>query len=375
MTDIPDTEHKKMTLIDHLDALRSRLIKAAIGTVVGMVLVLFFSKQLFAILQSPYVRAMEALGKDPKTNGFISTSGVETFIVYMKISLVFGLIVAAPWVFYQIWQFIAEGLYKKERKITLTAVPFCCGLFVAGALFYLFVVSIPMMKFFIGFNDWLGVTYMPKLVDHINMVLTMMVVFGLGFQLPVLVIILGKVGIVSHETLCKYRRHVIVFIFIFAAFATSPSPIDQVLLAIPLYLLYEVGVFMVGLGKKKRLEKMAKEEEYYLKLEEEIAKAEAEAAKREDLQEEASSSDEDDDDDYPDPDDDSAGYDSYEFENDWYDDEYKKELEFEQFGIFGKGDGEKFFEADTGALGGNSSDDFLNMMLNRSKNEPDDSKK
>ena len=367
MTDIPEITHKKMTLIDHLEELRNRLIKSALAVVIGMVASLFFAKHLFTLLKSPYVRAMKELGKDPEKLNFISTKPTETFILYMKITLVFGLILAAPWVFYQIWQFISAGLYKKERKITLTAVPFCAGLFITGAMFYLFIVSIPMMKFFIGFNDWIGTNFMPKLDEHINMVLSMMIIFGLGFQLPVVIIVLGKFGIVKHETLKKYRRHVIVGIFIFAALATSPSPLDQVLLAIPLYLLYEVGVFMVGLGKKQREQQLAKEEEYYNKLDEDIAKAEAEAALREDLQPQITDEPEEDDEDYPDPDDDSAGYDSYEYDNDWYDDEYKKELEREKFGIFGKGDGEKFLEPDSGALGGNSSDDFLEMMLKRSK--------
>ena len=149
--------------------------------------------------------------------------------------------------------FIAAGLYAKERRYVLYSVPFSAMLFVGGAMFFLFVGSLPLMRFFVGFNRWLGVRPVIMLKDHISFMTRLMLVFGLAFETPLAVVVLAKAGLVTANTFSRYRKHVVVCILIFAAIVTSPSPIDQVALALPMYLLFELGVllaYIFALDKK-----------------------------------------------------------------------------------------------------------------------------
>jgi len=233
-----------MTLGEHLEELRRRIIYALIGLVLGMVVALCFGKHIIAIIQRPYVRAMEQLGRDPEL-AFMDVT--TAFVTYLKIALTAGLIFSAPWVFYQFWMFVSAGLYARERKYVMVAVPFSASLFVCGALFFLFVISDYILSFFLGFGSWLGLRPIIRFHSHVSFMTNMMVVFGLSFQMPLLVLILGKMGLVTPRTLGQYRKHVIVAILILAAVVTSPSPIDQVALALPMWLLYELGVLLVYL--------------------------------------------------------------------------------------------------------------------------------
>jgi sec-independent protein translocase protein TatC len=238
-----------MSLGEHLEELRRRLLWALAGLLVGLVVTMILGRQLILVLEYPYLRVMTSLGQTPKLRALSAMDGI---VMYMKVSLIGGLLLSSPWVFYQLWQFIAAGLYPKERKWILVAVPFSAGLFVAGALFYLFVVAVPMMFFLLGFNDYLGLENSLTLKNHITMTVNMMQLFGLAFQLPVALGLLGVMGLVSSRVLGKYRRHVIVGLLILAAIATSPSPVDQILLAVPMWLLYEVGALLVRMVERKR---------------------------------------------------------------------------------------------------------------------------
>jgi sec-independent protein translocase protein TatC len=165
--------------------------------------------------------------------------------MYFRVGLYAGAILAAPWIFYQLWMFVSAGLYKRERRYVLYALPFSAGLFVTGAVFFLLVVSKPMLAFLLGFNSWLELQSIITFEEHVEFVTNMMLVFGLCFQMPLAVLTLAKVGIVSLAGLNKYRRHAIVVILIVAAIVTvSPSPLDQLVLAIPMWLLYELGVVL-----------------------------------------------------------------------------------------------------------------------------------
>lgn len=237
-----------MTLGEHLEELRRRLIYAMLGLLVGMVVALVFGRQILAILESPYRRVMTRYGLDPKLSVLQSQAG---FLIYLRVALISGMIFASPWIFYQLWKFVAAGLYRRERRVVMRAVPFSAALFVAGAIFFLLVVSERLLTFFTLFNNWLGVKAIVTQKDHIRFMTTLMLVFGLGFQTPLVVFVLGKVGIVSLKTLRRYRRHVIVMFLIVAAFATSPSPIDQIALALPMWLLYELGILLVWMSKRK----------------------------------------------------------------------------------------------------------------------------
>ncbi len=257
---------KKMTLVEHLEELRVRIIRAAIGLAVAMGVSLYFSSDIIRYLNRTLNElASELAARTGRgVGGVIEIDLTAGFMTYLKMSLYLGIIIASPWLFYHAWMFVAAGLYKHERRYVKIAVPFSTGLFVGGAAFFLLVIS----KFLIGFFFWfsyekLGVTPQITLKNHITFMTNMMLVFGLCFQMPIAVFLLGKMGLVSTRTLNRYRKYVIVVIFIIAAFSTSPSPLDQIALAIPMWVLYELGVVLVYLfvEKKRREEEQAEADE------------------------------------------------------------------------------------------------------------------
>ena len=239
----------RMTLGEHLEELRRRILFALVGLAAGMVVALCFGREILEALKYPYVQVMTDLNLQPQLRVLSATAG---FTIYLKVSLIGGLLLSSPWVFYQLWRFVSAGLYTKERNYVLMAVPVSAGLFVGGARFYLFIVAVPIMHFFIGFNNYLGLQNDLTLKNHISMMTNMMLVFGLAFQLPIVVALLGIMGLVTPQSLGRYRRYVIVVLFIIAALVTSPSPLDQILLAVPMWVLFELGVLTVWLIHRKR---------------------------------------------------------------------------------------------------------------------------
>ena len=248
--DLDEVGEKKMTLVEHLDELRTRIIRAALGLAIGMAVALAVSPQAIKIINQPLY---QTIGEE----NVITIDMVSPFILYLRISLYLGIVVASPWIFYQIWMFIAAGLYKHERKYVTYAVPFSAMLFISGALFFLFVISPMLLAFFYTFaRDWMGVATRITLDNHITFMTNMMLVFGFCFQMPIAVLLLAKMGLVTVKTLSQYRKFVIVGILILAAFVTSPSPLDQIALAIPMWALYEIGILLSYLlvEKKRRQE-------------------------------------------------------------------------------------------------------------------------
>jgi sec-independent protein translocase protein TatC len=238
-----------MTVGEHLDELRRRLIYALIGLGVAMIATLGFGRWLIELFQWPYLEVMKQLGRPDRLRVLAAQGG---FVIYFRVALMGGLVLAAPWVFYQFWRFVAEGLYPRERRWVMIAVPFSAGLFMAGAVFFLFVAAVPLLRFFYEFNDYLGVQTELTLPNHITMMTHLMLVFGVAFQLPVVLGVLGAGRVVTARQLGRYRRHVLVGLFIAAALMTSPSPVDQILLALPMWLLYELGVLVVWLIQRHR---------------------------------------------------------------------------------------------------------------------------
>ena len=247
-----DRDHQ-MSFGDHLEEFRHRLIYALIGLVIALVVCMVFGKVIFDFLQIPYLNVMEArreaaiaLGETPDPIKKLMVLGAtEGVLLYIRVALYTAILFSGPWMLYQFWQFIAVGLYPSERKYVNSSVPFSAVLFIGGAMFFVFVVCEKMLAFFFGFDDWMGVEASITLANHIKFMTTMMLVFGIGFQTPLVVFVLGKIGLVSLKTFNHYRRHVILGMLIFAALATSPSPVDQILLAVPMWLLYELGIILV----------------------------------------------------------------------------------------------------------------------------------
>ncbi len=314
-----DPSQCTMSLGDHLEELRARLILAIMGLTIGVVVAMAFGTHILNFIKRPYVRAIsEWLQKtemprvkseislfaemffdtltarldpnepqiDPNRIQFIRSVSADTidawvkktraaagdqalptyarlqtlapaeaFVAYMKVSFIAGLILTSPWVFYQLWMFVAAGLYPAERKYVHTAVPFSTALFVIGALFFLFVIAPLTLKFFLGFGDLVGTASNWTLDRYISFVTILMLVFGIAFQTPIAIFILVRTGLVSIAALRRVRKYMILVIFIVAAVATPPDVVSQVSLAIPLYGLYELGIVLALFAERKAREK------------------------------------------------------------------------------------------------------------------------
>ncbi|HBG26321.1 MAG: twin arginine-targeting protein translocase TatC [Planctomycetes bacterium GWF2_41_51] len=231
----------EMSLGDHLEELRIRLILAIIGLAVGLTVCLFFSKFFLMLLTKPYFDVQVQTGL-PATLQAITLS--EKFMVYMKTALLFGLIFSSPWVFYQLWKFVSAGLYANEKKFIHIVSPICALLFSSGALFFLLIISPLMIRFFIAFDPGIkSVETQVTISSYISFMLLMMLVFGLCFQMPIAIVAANKIGIVSVKNLKNTRKYVLIGIFIVAAVITpSADMISQVALAVPMYILYEIGI-------------------------------------------------------------------------------------------------------------------------------------
>jgi len=315
-----DPTNCTMSLGDHLEELRARLILALTGLTIGALVSMFgFGTQIIKFIEKPYVGAMSKYihaketprvkaemtsfvnlffenlvaridpnepQLDAKRVEFIHKASLkavedwiertriasdnkelptfarlqtlapaEAFVAYMKVSFIAGLILTSPWVFYQIWMFVAAGLYPRERKYVHTAVPFSAGLFVIGALFFLFVIAPLTLKFFLGFGDIVGTASNWTLQRYVSFITVLMLVFGLAFQTPIAIFILVRTGLVSIATLRRVRKYVILAMFVIAAVATPPDVISQISLAIPLCALYELGIILAIFAEKKAKQK------------------------------------------------------------------------------------------------------------------------
>ena len=253
---------KTMSLGDHLEELRARMILAFLGILVGFIACLFLGKYLITFMQAPYEKAMHhlAASENPSAEPDASANAVthlqtiqpaEGFLTYVKISLVFGLLLVSPWVFWQAWAFVSAGLYRHERKYVHVVAPVSAVLFVAGALFFLLGIAPLAMTFFMNFNQSLQLSSNWTFQSYINLVLTLTLVFGLAFQLPLAIVFAEKMGLIRVETLIAYRRYVIVALTIVAAIATPPDVISQIALFIPMYILYEGGIIACKILKKR----------------------------------------------------------------------------------------------------------------------------
>ena len=240
---------KSMSLGDHLEELRTRLMLALAGLFIGMVICLFFGKYLMILLRQPYDNAVQALEMQIDLS---TRSPAEGFMVYIKTSLFFGLLISSPWVFWQIWSFVSAGLYQKEKKYLHVVAPFSTTLFVTGAIFFMSIVAPLIMEFFIKFDKSFGFVSVWTPQDYINLILSLTLVFGLAFQMPIAVVFAYLMKLVSIESLTKSRKFVILGIVIVSAMATPPEPISQISLALPLYALYEISIIACRILRRRK---------------------------------------------------------------------------------------------------------------------------
>jgi len=231
-----------MPFLEHLDELRRRLLKAALGVIVCAILAFYFSDSIMRFM-------MEPLNGTPLYN--MQVTG--TFYAYMKVALFTGIGASLPIIFYQLWAFIAPGLYHKERKTILPLVFVSTALFVGGAAFC-YYLTLPMaLKFLLGFADDLITNYL-TIDSYISFVGFLMLAFGLSFQLPVVAYFLGRFGLIASSMLARGRRYAILAILIIAAVVTpTPDIFTQLLLAVPMYALYEISILVVRLtGRREK---------------------------------------------------------------------------------------------------------------------------
>jgi len=236
---------EKQPFLSHLEELRKRLVVCAIGVGAGFVIAYIFSERLFQLLVAPLKAVM------PEGDQLIFTNLPEMFFAYIKVAFIAGIMAAAPLIFYQLWMFIAPGLYRKEKKMAIPFVISSTILFVGGALFGYFVVFPFGFKFFIGFSNEY-VKALPSVKQYFSFSMKLLFAFGAVFELPVIIFFLSKMGIVTPQFLRQKRKYAILLTFALAAILTPPDVITQCMMAGPLIVLYEIGILVSRIAQKKK---------------------------------------------------------------------------------------------------------------------------
>lgn len=244
-----DIDDSKAPLIDHLIELRTRLLWSVGAILIAFFLCFFFAKEIFALL----VRPLAAAGQ----NKVIFTQVFEAFFVQVRVAFFGALMLSFPVVATQMWRFVAPGLYRQEKRALfpfLAATPF---LFALGASFAYFIAIPTALKFLLGFQGDLGNSgvsqeALPSVGQYLSFIMQFLFAFGLAFLLPVLLMLLNRAGILSREQLVAFRRYFIVAAFIIAAVFTPPDVVSQLLLAVPLILLYEISLIAIRFTERAK---------------------------------------------------------------------------------------------------------------------------
>ncbi len=238
-----------MSFVQHLGEFRRCLIHSVTGLMVGTAATLYFSKQLLQILLDPLIRVLPP-------ESYLQGVGVfELSIIYLKTAVLFGLFLALPYIAYQIWRFISPGLYQKEKRMILFVALFSALFFVGGALFGYFFVFPTGFKFAVGTYLESPIRFQPKLTDYFSLSASLLIAFGVAFELPVLILLLARMGLIKYRHLHRFRKYAIILSFVIGGILTpGPDILSQFLMAIPLILLYELGGLAAFVfGKRERV--------------------------------------------------------------------------------------------------------------------------
>ena len=249
-----EIEQSSMNFFDHIKELRQKLMYSIIFFLISFVVSFYFSQSIFEFLAKPLTSIL------PDGNGLIYTSLQEAFLTNVKVAFFTAAFISFPFLSIQIWSFVAPGLLKKEKQIslpTLIAIPF---LFLLGAAVVYYVISPIAWKFFLSFQtaqtEGINITLQAKMNEYLSLMMTFIFAFGLAFQLPVILLLLVRFGVLSIEQLVSFRKYAIVLSFVFAAIITPPDPFSQISLALPVIIFYEVSILISRfLAKKKKNEK------------------------------------------------------------------------------------------------------------------------
>ena len=236
---------KTMTFLEHLEELRKALLKSFGIFAIAVAACLFFSPQLYKILKAPLQQVL------PKGSFFIATTPFESYAAYFKISLVFGLFLSSPFIFYFIWSFIRPGLQKNESRRVIPTALLCSLLFVGGALFGYFVVFPTGFHFVISVLEGSDTVLLPRMNDYLSFAFFLLLAFGLSFELPIFLWLLGKFRLVTADQLRRSRKYAVVLIFLVAGVMTpGPDVPSQLMMALPLLILFEAGIILVRISQK-----------------------------------------------------------------------------------------------------------------------------
>lgn len=246
-------ENGKKPFLSHLEELRQRLIYCAIAVGAGFIISYAFSEELFKILITPLKENL------PGNDRLIFTNLPEMFLTYLKTAFITGILLAAPFLFYQIWMFVAPGLYQREKRYIIPFVFSSTLLFVGGALFGYFVVFPFGFNFFLGYaNDYIQA--LPSVKQYFSFASKLLLAFGVVFELPVIIFFLSRMGLVTVDFLKKNRKYAILLTFALAAILTPPDVITQCMMAGPLIILYEIGILIARIAGRKEVEEGEKPE-------------------------------------------------------------------------------------------------------------------
>ncbi len=253
-----EVDDSRAPLLDHLIELRLRLIWSLIALGVATLLCFVFAEQIYGFLLAPFAKMTGALRDGAKLE-LIYTGPLEFFFTKMKLALFAGVFLSFPFLAYQLYRFVAPGLYKNERSAFLPFLLAAPVLFLLGAAF-VYYLMLPMVARFALGQEIAGadvaVTLLPRVSEYLSLVMMLMLAFGLSFQLPVVLSLLGRVGIVNSRMLGKGRKYAIVGILAFAAFFTPPDVISQIMLTVPVMLLYEISIWCVKVIERKEAERV-----------------------------------------------------------------------------------------------------------------------
>ncbi|MGX9349969.1 twin-arginine translocase subunit TatC [Shimia sp. W99] len=265
MSSTDEIDDSSAPLIEHLAELRNRLIHSVVAFLIGMIICFTVATPIFNFLTAPLCSVLAERGQDCD---LIFISPQEGFFVAIKVSLLGGLILAFPYIALQMWRFVAPGLYKNEKGAFLPFLIASPFMFLLGASFAFFVVTPLAYDFFLGFQQFggegeavveggmnaapLSVVFQGSAQEYLNLTIKFIVAFGLCFQLPVLLTLMGKAGLVSAEGLGTVRKYAVVGILVLAALVTPPDVITQVILFVVVYGLYEISIFLVRRVEAKR---------------------------------------------------------------------------------------------------------------------------
>lgn len=239
-----DKEEKKAPFSEHLDELRKRLIRVFIALGIGFIVCYLFKEKLYQFLTIPLNAVL------PPDGSMIFTSLPEAFFTYLKVAFFASIIFTSPFTLYQIWKFLSPGLYTSEKKYVVPFVIFSTIFFVGGTSFAYYLVFPLGFKFFIAFSTE-HIKPMLSMKEYLSFSFKLLLAFGIIFELPVFMFFLGKIGLVNSKTLITKRKYAILLVFIAAALFTPPDVVTQVMMAVPLVLLYELSIWIVKMGEKK----------------------------------------------------------------------------------------------------------------------------